>query len=345
MTVLDIRQRSPEWYLWRREGVTASVAAAVLGYDEKKTPWRVWAEYLGKVEPEDLSGNPLVRHGVRAEDWVRQAFERRHDDLALPCCVVSDEEPVCRASLDGLTSNGVPVEMKAPHLTTFMEVVAYGRASRPFLRYWIQVQHQIYVTGADHGWLCFLHERADEPYQEFRIERDERFIREELVPGVLEFWALVQKKKAPPRDPQRDVYMPEGDEATAWWQAVEAYRTAKTALEREEAVLAPLKEKVKEAENLIAELMGDYRMAYAFDLQATRFSRAGSIDYKRLVKDLLPQLTDADLERYRRPPGKPQLRVTDKGDPELAAKSKEKQQRHAREAIAALAEVTPMANW
>ena len=314
--ILDIVQRTPEWYAWRRQGVTASVVSAILGYDDHKTPWRVWAEYVGKIEPEDLSGNPNVRRGERGEDAVRQAFEYRHSEIALPCCAVSDDEPIVRASLDGLITGRVPVEMKRPAMSTHQMVKRYREGSEPYLRYWPQVQHQIYTTGADHGYLVFLCESdREEPYIEFLIERDDRFIDHDLLPVVHDFWNKVQKKKEPSKDPKRDVFIPEGEDMPRWLAAVEEYRRVKSAVEAQKEILEPLEKALRQCEKQLAALMGDYRQAYAFDIQVTRFSRAGSIDYKRLVEDRLPNLTLSDYEAYRRPPGSPQVRVTEKEAP------------------------------
>ena len=346
--IVDIRQRSPEWYVWRRQGITASTVAAVLGYDEHKTPWRVWAEYLGKIDPEDLSRNPHVRRGILGEDAVRQAFEDRHNEVAIPACVESDENPVFRASLDGLSLTGVPVEMKCPARSTHNEVKAYGRVSEPYLRYWPQVQHQIYTAGADHGYLCFLNESdTEEPYIEFRIERDETFIRDEMIPLVLDFWHRIQKKKEPPRDPQRDVFIPEGDDITAWLVSVESYRQAKADIDARMAEVEALKETLKALEEKLGGLMGDFRTAYAFGLQVTRFGRAGTIDYKKIVQERLPNLTDSELEAYRRAPGKPQMRITEKTTPseEVASREAQAREQHANAVRSINAETYPLANW
>ncbi|RME42312.1 MAG: hypothetical protein D6791_18035, partial [Chloroflexi bacterium] len=259
------------------------------------------------------------------------------------------EEPVFRASLDGLTSQGIPVELKAPALSTFQDVLRHGRASEPYLRYWMQVQHQIFVTEADHGYLCFmcLEAGAAQDYVEFRIERDETFIRDELVPQGLAFWKRVQSKNEPPKDPLRDIYVPAPDEILQWQEAVEEWRRLKSAIQRivrEE--IAPLETSLQEVEERLMALMGEYRTAMAFDLMVTRYARQGSIDYRKIVQERLPELSDSDLERYRRPPGKARLRVTEKRPPEEVARREQEAQRQRAKILAnVLEQAIPASSW
>src|SRR5690606_258328 len=135
MKIIDLSQRDDLWKDWRRQGITASDAAILLGRSPYKTLWRLWAEKTGYATEEDLSGNPLVQQGIRNEDLARQAFEARHDDLLLPVCVESIKHPLMRASLDGLRENGEPVELKCPSKATWEQVCAKGEDSDAFQLY------------------------------------------------------------------------------------------------------------------------------------------------------------------------------------------------------------------
>jgi hypothetical protein len=55
----------------------------------------------------------------------------------------------------------------------------------PFV-YQVQVQAQIVVVGAPYAWLAVLH-GGNEP-ELYRIERDDEFIREHLIPKTRAFW-------------------------------------------------------------------------------------------------------------------------------------------------------------
>ena len=198
-----------EWERWRAQGVTASEAAIILGRSPYKTPWRLWAERTGLARAADLSANPHVQRGNALEDAARRAFEERHDTLLLPLCGESEEHPVLRASFDGIADDGAPVELKVPAERTFAEVAAKTDARRPpSALYWPQVQHQLCVAGAERGWLVFY--GGPQRLLEFPVERDEAFLSEELVPACLQFWEAIAKRKEPPRDPARDLYVPVG---------------------------------------------------------------------------------------------------------------------------------------
>ena len=122
MNVINIVQRTSEWHAWRADGVTASEAAVIIGRSPYKTPWRLWAERTGVAPTEDLSNKPCVQRGIALEDQARQSFEDRHNTLLLPLCVESQEHPILRASLDGQSDTGEPVELKVPMDRTYQLV-------------------------------------------------------------------------------------------------------------------------------------------------------------------------------------------------------------------------------
>lgn len=120
MKIVDLKQRTPAWHAWRNAGITASEALVLMG-SPYKTPWRLWAEKRGLVLPEDLSGNPHVQRGIGQEPIARRRFEDRHGVLLLPICAESTEESILRASFDGLTDDGYPVELEAPTEAKFRD--------------------------------------------------------------------------------------------------------------------------------------------------------------------------------------------------------------------------------
>lgn len=71
MTVVDLNQRSEEWLKWRALGITATDIPVILGLSPYKTPWQLWAEKIGRINPPDLSGNPNIQRGVALEDKAR----------------------------------------------------------------------------------------------------------------------------------------------------------------------------------------------------------------------------------------------------------------------------------
>ena len=66
-------QRSPEWFALRADGITATEAAVIAGLSPYKTPYQLWAEKLGKYEPEPV-GAAAVR-GLLLESTVATFYE------------------------------------------------------------------------------------------------------------------------------------------------------------------------------------------------------------------------------------------------------------------------------
>jgi putative phage-type endonuclease len=307
MRLIDVIQRTPAWERWRSAGVTASEAAIVLGRSPYKTPWRLWAERTGVAAPPDLSQNPHVARGVALEDAARQWFEARHDTLLLPVCAESDAHPVLRASFDGIADDGAPVELKAPAEKTFAEVAAEGTASRAYALYWPQLQHQLYVADADHGWLVFYGNA--ERVLEFPINRDAAFLGNELIPACLRFAEQIKKREAPPRDPQRDLFVPEGAALAHWTQLAATYRALSAECTQLEAPLTALQERLAGAQDDLVELMGEFLLAEAAGVKVSRTRQSGAIDYKAALAHLLPTVDTAVLEAFRRP-GSERVRTT-----------------------------------
>jgi len=156
---------------------------------------------LGLAVPEDIAAKPWVRRGVALEDQVRQGFEARHNTLLLPLCVESTAHPVLRASLDGLSEAGEPVELKVPTEKTHRLLLAQGSDATAYQLAWVQLQQQLYVTEADCGWLVFDPCLPALQPLEFRIQRDERFLHQALVPRCLAFWAQLRAGSPPVPDP------------------------------------------------------------------------------------------------------------------------------------------------
>lgn len=345
--IRDIVQRTEEWFAWRKLGITASVAANILGYGYR-TPWQEWALYKNRIDPEDLSGNPFVQRGVVMEDYVRRLWEERHDDLAIPVCVENDANPVIRASLDGMESSSKPVEFKVINKKAFELAREYGMVSPFFLQYWVQVQHQIVATEQSEGWLAaYCPDLEEDNYIEFLIQRDDPFIDNELIPGVMDFWNIhIQKNKPPALDPKRDIYIPEGDQLTGWKSLAHRWRELDAEMADIKSQLLSLDIQKKEVEKGLMEIMGDYRQAYAYGLQLTSFQKSGSIDYKAIVEKYLPDLDRHAIEAHRRSPSKPQLSIkekqVDRSVIDIEARKREEFEKQRREE---LQNILPMAAW
>ena len=305
MEIVNHQQGSQEWLDWRRLGISATDSCIILNQSPYKTAWLLWQEKTGRFVPADLSNNPYVRFGKENEDKARNLFISTHNEMVIPYCAESSQDPIFRCSFDGLTSNDEPVEIKCPQEATLSDVKARGKDSDAYKLYNIQVQHQLLVSEASKGWLVFL---DGEQLIEFEIERDEDLIQRILQEGK-RFYEMIVSDTEPPIDPERDIYIPKGADVHKWLEAVSDYREIQTLLEelkvRQDELLATL-ERPKKVFQL---LMGEHQRADFGGLSVTQSFRRGSIDYKQIISDLNLADHSIDFESYRRK-GSQQLRIT-----------------------------------
>ncbi|WP_427551965.1 YqaJ viral recombinase family protein (plasmid) [Methylomonas sp. MS20] len=310
MKIVDIAQRSDAWRRWRSQGVTASEAAIILNRSPYKTPWRLWAERVGIVLEANLDHHPLVRRGRELESQAAQWFETTLDELLLPLCGECDQYPLIRASFDGMTGNGEPVEIKCPHPSTYQTVVREREQSAAYQLYWVQVQQQLLVADAKRGYLCFYLD--DQHVKVFDIARDDAFL-VALINATITFYGWVMTKKEPPKDLQRDLYLPQGDAETQWRQLAAEYRARQKKLEALKAEAIQLAELQAKTEAEWVAQMADYVIAEHSGVRVCRSVSQGGIDYRAALTALLPQLTEAELAPYRKAPAS-RVRVTCRDD-------------------------------
>ena len=308
MKIVDLKQRTPEWHAWRNAGVTASEAPVLMG-SPYKTPWRLWAEKRGLVLPEDLSGNPHVQRGLREEPIARRRFENRHGVLLLPICAQSSDEPILRASFDGLTDDGHPVELKAPTEAKFRDAQANGSESELYRRYYAQVQTQIYVAESDKAFLSLI---FGEEVLDLDVPRDDGCI-VQIVERARVFWECIQTGKEPPLDPERDLYVPKGPELDAWLRLAADYRQFDEKRTPYVAELKAIEKRMAEMEQRFLAMMGEFTLAESSGLRISRYFRRGAIDYRAALLQLRPDIQESDLEPFRRK-GAEQVRLTLRDD-------------------------------
>ncbi|KZL22670.1 YqaJ viral recombinase family protein [Pseudovibrio sp. Ad37] len=293
MRVIDLLQEGEDWLEWRRQGLSASDAPILMAKSPYKTRWRLWAEKTGFATAVDLSMNPLVRKGKENEDKARRLWEQKHNEMAIPLCVESEETHLIKASLDGLSLTGCPVETKCPSEAVWKEVLDQGEQSLAYQIYVCQVHQQIYVTGASHGYLVFFFEGQ---LKEFIVQRDEQFIFE-LMAEAKKFWYEVVENIEPAQDPQRDKYLPRGNDASSWVFAATQYREHQRKIDEARAEFERLKSLQEPHLDTFKRLQGEYRSGEYAGILFTQYTVEGSQRYRvTLTKELEPRnIADAKV--------------------------------------------------
>ena len=299
MIYVDLDQRTPEWLSWRFMGITATESAVILGRSPYKTPWQLWCEKTGKSVPADLSKNPLVRQGRELEPVARQAFEFKHAEVLFPQCAEYSAEPLFRASFDGLTADEEPVEIKCPSEKVLSDVKTFGTESEAFRLYNIQVQHQLLVAGAEHGWLVFFDSKTGE-LTEFEMFSDEMLIADILKAGRT-FWKAVLDDVEPKKDAARDFYVPKtSGEIHEWSHLAAQYISASGEVQNLKAQIERLNAERSRCKDGLTSMMGDFRFADYAGVALTRRMATGTVDYEKLCK--AKGISSEELASFRKKP-------------------------------------------
>jgi putative phage-type endonuclease len=202
--IVDRYDSETEWLEARRSGIGASEVASIFGVGYKtQSPVTIWASKTGIAESEiDEETKKLFRRGHRMETVIALEFE---DETGL-VCVDPGQFAIYRhptidwlfSTLDRFTVHSefgpVPVELKNVNGRFRGE---WDIDQDPPLKFVVQCQTQMAVTGASHCYLVGLI-GGDELVIRL-IERNQRFI-DAMVKKLEQFWAFVERREMPPVD-------------------------------------------------------------------------------------------------------------------------------------------------
>lgn len=310
-----IEQQSAEWHAWRAGGLGASSVPTIVGENPWQTPYQYWAEKCGFIAPKDLSGNPHIRRGVENEDAAREAWEARHNEFTMPLCIESNYASWLRVSYDGITSKGEILEIKCPspkkiawlkeRWTEGVVVANYEQLERlGFGHYYGQCQYQMAVAGAAINYLWIWDVEAKEGY-EIIVPLNEEYT-ENLLVEAEKFWQMIQDVTPPELDPKRDVLnvsLLEKEELEIWNVAEQQYIELESQIKALEKQVKALKESQKESQDALVSLAGIWpKVESPSGFKLTTFTKKGTVDYSAALAELAPQITENDLNRFRKDP-------------------------------------------
>lgn len=182
---------TPEWHEARRNRITATDAAAILGLTNFKTPLSVWSRITGRDEGPEFTGNAFTEWGNATEEANRLLLSKTAglDVKGSPGLIVHPELDWLAATPDGVLEDedgalGV-WEGKSPSQWTRDQ---WTEDSAP-LGYLAQLQVQMACLGADFGILSALtppRSAEDQVLWWRRIERNQDLERQLLE--RLEAW-------------------------------------------------------------------------------------------------------------------------------------------------------------
>ena len=279
-----------EWLALRRDGIGGSDAAAVIGIGAYKSPYALWAEKMGALDPP--LENERMRVGTYLEDYVARRFceitgkkvRRLNAMLAHP------EHAWMRANVDRMViGEDAGLECKTTASYTTRRLLNGDEFPEP---YYAQCVHYLAVTGCARWYLAVLVLGSDDPPRIYAMERDEGEIAA-LIGAEERFWHENVLGMTPPdvdgspstRDAQNQVYPGGGPDgvrlechaAVTNYLALKAERDA---IERE----------MSKQEQAIKEAMGNAETGFCGDARITWATR----QRKSLDKDALEKLGAAE---------------------------------------------------
>lgn len=134
--IFQPEQRSPEWYAFRKNRLTASDIGSVLGKNHYTKPEQILLKKCGYEKPFRMS--PACAHGVKFEPIATQIYESRMNTTVHEFgCIAHSKYSFIGASPDGICQNGVMLEIKNPESR---EIIGL-----PPIQYFIQMQIQLEV--------------------------------------------------------------------------------------------------------------------------------------------------------------------------------------------------------
>ena len=139
-----VPQRSPEWYKLKENSIGASEAASLWNDNPYSTKNALLAKKANIVNNSgDFSGTTVhMLHGIKYEPIIQLVYQKIHNTILYEFgSIIHPELTMVSASPDGITPNGVMIEIKAP-----LSRVINGI---PPKYYWYQMQQQLQVCRLD----------------------------------------------------------------------------------------------------------------------------------------------------------------------------------------------------
>lgn len=255
MKTVSTVQNTDEWYKMRNNYIGASEANIIMKKSKFKTPLQLWEQKVKPPEEGNKPSNFIQAKGHRLEEKMRPIMEMLYDTDLEPLVVLSEEYDFLMASLDGYSK-----DKKFNWENKFVGEDDYQKvANKEMLEHYIpQVQHQLMLTGAP---FCVFTVVADNKestnpdfpfkYAYIEVKPDIEYMKNELLPNLIEFWDLVKTKTKPGIEDKDSIDLSSNEELA---DLLNEYKTRKEALD----ILTKQK---KDVEAKIYKSLGKYKKA------------------------------------------------------------------------------------
>ena len=288
-----------EWLKERQKGIGGSDVGAILGVNKYKTPFQIYLEKTQEIK-EVQESSEAAYWGTELEDMVAREFAKRTGKKVRRDTkhFASEKYPFMVANIDRRVV-GEKAILECKTVNQFGAKEWEGEEIPA--SYLVQVQHYIYVKGAEKAYIACLIGGQKFVWKE--IKRDDELI-EMIINAEKDFWKLVEEKTPPALDGSSaaEKYLKE--------RFKDVQEGTKVALDSEHKEMIEeylnLKEQIKELEqetkaleNSLKLKIGDNEAGYIdnFLVNWRGYSRT-SIDSKKL-KEEQPEIYDKYLKKSK----------------------------------------------
>ena len=289
-----MEQRSPEWFEARKGVITGSRVGSILGVNPYATAEDVLRdmvrEHFGAEK--EFTGNAATNHGERMEPIALACYEREtRYTVAQTGFVKHEDYDWLGASPDGLVGLDGGLEIKCPYWAK----EPYSVHDKP--SYYAQCQHVMEVC--DLEWMDFFCYINDDTFLMERVSRDRDWFAQQL-PKLMQFRDRYLEIIGDPN--LSSPYLADKVQSVKDIRTVrftELYDLIRVA----KGEIAPLEE---EFDLLKKQLGSEYGTFQAGNLKVTRIEKKGSVDSKKLYKEIdvesLLSSKGKTLDDYRKEP-------------------------------------------
>jgi len=144
-TLPQHEQRTEEWYAARKDSIGASESSAIFGMNPYESVKKLILKKCGVTNPGDQKRmKAICEHGIKYEAVIQDMYCRDKSTTIVEFGSIrhqSAELSMVTASPDGITPEGIMLEIKAPALRHITGI--------PTSYYWVQCQQQMQVCQLD----------------------------------------------------------------------------------------------------------------------------------------------------------------------------------------------------
>lgn len=183
-----------EWLMERMKGIGGSDAGIILGLNKYRTPFELWLEKTGQVEPIEID-NEAIYWGNEMENVVAKEFEKRTGKKVRRANFMFShpDYPFIRANVDRMVV-GESAVLECKTASAFL--AKEWKDDEIPETYLVQVQHYLGVTGKKKGYIAVLIGGNRFVWKE--VERDEELIKI-IFDAEINFWEHHVKQGKPPQ--------------------------------------------------------------------------------------------------------------------------------------------------